>query len=140
MKDIMLIIHFVGLVMGVGTSFAFIFLVKAKLKMEKGDGQKFLLSTLPLGKMSQIGLFLLVLSGGYLMTPHWASLASSHLLMTKLALVVVLIGIVVALSSIAKKAKKGDNTEKQIKKIELLFKLALLTGLTIVTLAVFYFH
>jgi len=139
MKDIMLIIHFVGLVMGVGTSFAFIFLGRAKSKMEKKEGQTFSLNTLALGKMGQIGLLLLVISGGYLMTPHWQSLSATSLLTTKLILVFVLIVIVVIIRLLAKKAKSGD-TEKQIKKIELFIKLALLTGLSIMTIAVYNFH
>jgi len=139
MKDIMLIILFVGLVMGVVTSFAFMFLGKVKSKMEKQEGQSFLLNTLALGKMGQIGLFLLVLSGGYLMTPHWQSLSSSFLLSAKLILVLVLIVIIVIISSLAKKAKKGD-TENQLKKVELFIRLAFITGLSIVILAVYNFH
>ena len=94
MKDIMLIIHFIGLVMGVGTSFAFIFLGRIKSKMEKSEGQIFSLNTLALGKMGQIGLLVLVISGGYLMTPHWQSLPHSFLLIAKLVLVTVLIVII----------------------------------------------
>ena len=139
MKDVMLITHFIGLVMGVGTSFALIFLGRVKSKMEKLEGQKFMLNTLALGKMGQIGLSLLILSGGYLMTPYWGSLSNSSLLMTKLVFVSLLIVFIVIISTLAKKAKQGD-TEKQLKKIELFIKLALLTGLTIVILAVYNFH
>ena len=139
MKDVMLIIHFIGLVMGVGTSFAFIFLGTLKSKMEKQEGQRFSINTLPLGKMGQIGLLLLVLSGGYLMTPHWQVLTTSFLLMAKLTLVGVLIVLIVVIRSFAKKAKNGD-TEKLLNKIGILVKLALLTGLSIVTIAVYYFH
>lgn len=139
MKDVMLIIHFIGLVMGVGTSFAFIFLGRVKSKMENQEGQKFLLNTLALGKMGQIGLTLLVISGGYLMTPYWQSLSTSFLLTTKLVLVLVLIVFIITISSLAKKAKKGD-AEKHIKKIELFIKLALLTSLSIVIIAVYNFH
>ena len=139
MKDVMLIIHFVGLVMGVGTSLAIIFLGKAKSKMEKQERLNFSLNTLVLGKMAQIGLFLLVLSGGYLMTPHWQNLASSFLLIAKLSLVGVLIILIVIISSFAKKAKNGD-AEKSLKKIDSLVKIALFTGLSIISIAVFYFH
>ena len=139
MKDIMLIVHFIGLIMGVGTSLALIFLGKVKSKMEKQERINFSLNTLALGKMGQIGLFLLVLSGGYLMTPHWQSLSTSFLLMAKLTLVGFLIALIVAISSFAKKAKKGD-AEKSLKTIGLLVKLALFTGLSVVIIAVYYFH
>ncbi len=139
MKDVMLIIHFIGLVMGVGTSLAIIFLGKAKSKMEKQERLNFSLNTLVLGKMGQIGLFLLVLSGGYLMTPHWQSLSDSFLLITKLSLVGILIVLIVVISSYAKKAKKGA-AEKSLKKIDVLVKAALFTGLSIITIAVSYFH
>ena len=139
MKDVMLIIHFIGLAMGIGTSLAFMFLGIASSKMEKEAAQEFRLNTFALSKMGHIGLVLLLISGGYLMTPYWKILTSSPLLMAKLILVLALAAFIGIISSTAKKAKKGD-AETHLKKIELLGKLALLTGLTIVVLAVYIFH
>jgi len=44
MREAMLVVHLLGLVMGLGTSFAFMFLGKAGLKMEKEEGKKFVLN------------------------------------------------------------------------------------------------
>lgn len=55
--------------MGLSTSFAFMFLGMVAAKMEKEEAIKFALNTFALRKMDNIGLFLLFITGGYLMTP-----------------------------------------------------------------------
>ena len=139
MRDVMLIVHFIGLAMGLGTSIAFMFLGIASSKMEEKEAQKFRLNTFALTKMGNIGIALLIISGGYLMTPYWTILFATPLLIAKLVLVLALAAFIGIIGSFAKKAKKGD-AEKFLKKIEPLGKLALLTALTIVVLAVFIFH
>ena len=108
MRDVMLIIHFSGLAMGIGTSFAFMFLGIASSRMEEKEGQKFRLNTFALSKMGHIGLALLFISGGYLMTPYWKTLTTSPLLITKLVLVLALAAFIGIISSAANKAKKSD--------------------------------
>jgi uncharacterized membrane protein len=139
MKDIMLIVHFIGLAMGIGTSFAFMFLGIAGSKMEKTEAQKFALNTFALSRMGHIGLALLIISGGYLMTPYWGVLTHLPLLMAKLILVLVLGALIGIISSLARKAKSGD-IEANLKKIQPLGKLSLLVSLAIVILAVYVFH
>jgi len=139
MREVMLIVHFIGLAMGVGTSFAFLFLGIASSKMELEEGLKFRLNTFGLTKMGNIGIVLLIISGGYLMTPHWKTLSDNPLLMAKLVLVLVLAAFVGIIGSKAKKALKGD-TEANLKKIKPLGTLALLTGISIIILAVYVFH
>lgn len=139
MRDVMLIVHFIGLAMGIGTSIAFMFLGMASSKMEKEEAQKFNVNTFALSRMGHIGLTLLIISGGYLMTPHWINLETTPLLIVKLVLVLVLAALVGIISSKAKKAKLGD-TELYLNKIRPLGMLSLLIGLTIVILAVSVFH
>jgi uncharacterized membrane protein len=139
MREAMLIIHFIGLAMGIGTSFAFMFLGIKASSLEKEESVKFSLNTLVLSRMGQIGLTLLVLSGGYLMTPYWKVLGSMPLLIAKLVLVLVLGAVVGIASSKAKKAAAG-NTEEELKKIRPLGMIGLATGLAIVVLAVLVFH
>lgn len=139
MRDIMLILHFIGLAMGLGTSFAFMFLGIAASKMEKTESEKFRLNSFAISRMGHIGLTLLIISGGYLMTPYWSSLSSSPLLIAKLVLVLLLAALIGIISSKAKKAKKGD-AEIHFKKMEPLGKIAMITALTIVVLAVYAFH
>jgi len=139
MQDIMLIFHFIGLAMGLGTSLGFMFLGMAGSKMEKEEQLKFMLNTLALGRMGHIGLTLLVISGLVLMTPYWSILPSSPLLIAKLTLVLVLGALIGIISSKGKKAQRG-NAEENLKKIQPLGKMALLTGVAIVVLAVLSFH
>ena len=139
MREVMLIVHFIGLAMGLGTSLAFMFLGIASSKMEEQEAQKFRLNSFALSRMGHIGLALLIISGGYLMTPYWSILTAIPLLIVKLALVLVLAALIGIISSYARKAKEGD-TELYLKKIETLGKLALLTAVTIVVLAVYIFH
>jgi uncharacterized membrane protein len=139
MRDVMLIVHFIGLAMGVGTSFAFMFLGIASAKMEKSEAMKFRLNSLALSRMGHLGLALLIISGGYLMTPYWSVLSTMTLLIFKLVLVLILILLVSIITINANKAKKGD-AEKHLKKIQPLGRISLLVGLTIIVLAVYVFH
>ena len=138
MREAMLIVHFLGLAMGVGTSIGFTFLGIAASKMEQEEAKKFTINTFALSTMGHIGLTLLILSGGYLMTPYWASLTSMPLMMAKLALVLLLILFVVLAGIASGKAKRGDDS--QLKKLPGIGRLALLAGVAIVVLAVLVFQ
>ena len=134
----MLIVHFLGLAMGIGTSFGFFFLGIAGKKMEKEERKKFALNSFALSTMGHIGLTMLILSGLYLITPFWASLASRPLLIAKLILVLTLTVSVSFATVYAQRAKKGD-TLINLKKIAALGKVSLLSGMAIVVLAVLIF-
>jgi len=135
----MLIVHFLGLVMGLGTSFAFFFLGVAGSKMEKEDRQKFTLNTLALSRMGHIGLTMLILSGLYLMTPYWKTLGARPLLIAKLCMVLVLIVSISIIGIYANRAKKGE-TGSNLKKIANLGKVSLIAGMIIILLAVLNFR
>lgn len=135
----MLIIHFVGLALGLGTSFANLFLGIASAGMEANDARKFRLGTLALGRMGYIGLALLIISGIYLIIPYWQVLPSIPLLIAKLVLVIVLVVVVAMINSAGARAKAGD-ADAQFKKIKPLGKIALVVALLIVVLAVSVFH
>jgi len=139
MREIMLIIHFIGLAMGLGTGIGFLIFGNVASKLEKEDAKKFMLNAFSLIKMAQIGLVLLVISGLYLMTPFWTTLSATPLLITKLALVIILIVLVMANSIAMNKAKKGDLLNQR-KKIQALGRITLITVLIIVILAVYVFH
>lgn len=139
MREIMLIIHFLGIAMGLGTSFAFMFLGITSSKMEPEEAKKFQLNTLALARMGHIGLVLLLVSGGYLITPYLDSLMDRPLFIAKLVLFLVLGALIGIISSLGKKAKLGD-ADTHLAKIPTLGRIALLTGLAIVILAVYVFH
>ncbi len=139
MRDIMLIVHFIGVAMFVGTGFAFMFLEIGNSKLEKSESVKFTLRTFALSRMGHIGLFLLLISGFYLITPFWQSLGSNLLLIVKLVLVLILSLVIGIMASLSKKALKGD-TEKYLKKLEGYSKISFILSLAIVVLAVLVFH
>src|SRR6187551_1999586 len=99
MREIMLVLHFIGLTMGMGTGFAHAFLGIATSKMSADEATKFRMHTLVLSKMGHAGIGLLVVSGLYLITPYWEILPSSPLLILKLTLVIVLLVILTLISS-----------------------------------------
>ncbi len=138
MREVMLIVHFIGLAMGIGTSIGFIFLGVAGSKMEKEEGIKFALNSSILSRMGHIGLTLLIITGLYLMTPYWGGLTSRPLLMIKLGLVVLLTVLIIFAARFSKKAKKGE-IEENLKKIRSLGPVILLVGLSIIILAVLVF-
>ena len=139
MREILLIFHFIGLAMGLGTSFAFMFLGFAAAKMDKSEAFNFTLKTFALSRMGHIGLGLLILTGLLLMTPYWPVLGSSPLLITKLILVLVLGAILGMIGSAMKKIKAGE-TAVYVKKLILLGRLGMLTSITIVIMAVLNFQ
>ena len=139
MRELMLILHFIGLTMGLGTGFAHAFLGIAISKMSAEEATKFRLHSLVLGKMGHAGIGLLIVSGLYLITPYWKTLPDNPLLMLKLFLVVVLMVVIMLISSASKKAMNGD-AEVQLKKMANLGKITLITGITIVILAVYIFQ
>ena len=139
MREVMLIIHFIGLTMGVGTSFAFMFLGIAASKMDREEGIKFSINTFVVSRMGHIGLALLIISGGYLMTPYWGALGATPMLIAKLALVVLLVVLVSLASITSNKIKKGA-TGAEIKRIGTIGRLTMLTGLAIITMAVLVFR
>ena len=138
MRDAMLITHFIGLAMGLGTSFANLFLGMASAKLPPEEAGKFRVYAMALTKMGHIGITLLILSGFYLITPYWSVLDLMPLLMIKLVLVAFLVILISVLTSYGKQVKNGNITNA--KKIPTLGKIALLTAVTIVVIAVAVFH
>jgi uncharacterized membrane protein len=135
----MLVLHFIGLTMGLGTSFAMLFLSIASSRMDPVKGREFFLNATSVSRMGQVGLVLLLLSGGYLMTPYWATLSQQPLLAAKLVLYLALAALVGILSAKAKKARAGD-AEKHLRSMAVLGRLAMLVGIGALILAVMVFH
>lgn len=140
MKDAMLIAHFLGLAMGLGTSIGFMILGIASSKLEKAAALDFTLKTFALSKMGHIGITLLILSGGYMMTDLWSNLANMPMLIAKLVLVVILVLFIILISINARKAKQSDDPMPYLQKIRGLGPPSLLVGLAILVLAVLQFH
>jgi hypothetical protein len=139
MRDIFLLIHFIGLSMAVGTGFANLFLGSAAAKLEPAERGPFMLKTTILVHMGQTGLGLLIISGFYLITPFWKTLSDMPALMAKLALVAVLI-VSVTLTSLQVKKAKQENNPALLLKLKPMGMLNFLIGITIMLMAVLTFH
>ena len=139
MRELMLILHFIGLAMALGAGFANLFLGSVASKLPPAERGGFMSKTMILGRMGQIGLGLLLVSGFYLITPYWKVLGEMPLLIAKLTLVGVLLILVGSILFILRKSKK-ENNPAILGKIRPLGMLNFLIGITIVILAVLVFH
>jgi hypothetical protein len=139
MRDIALFLHFIGLAMGVGTSFAMMALGRAASKLEIEERIKFGLTISVLRRVGQIGLTLLILSGFYLMTPFWKTLSTMPFMITKLILVLILVILVSMIDINFARAKKGDPGIHLMKNGKI-GPFALLTAILIIIMGVVSFH
>lgn len=139
MKTGMLIMHFIGLALVLGTAFSLFFAARKAGKLGGAEGTNFHLNSASQVMWGNIGLVLSFLSGGYLMTPWWKLLGTMPLLATKLALFLVVGAFFGMIGANAKKARKAD-AGVYLKKVTLFSNLALLTALTMVVLAVLVFQ
>ena len=141
MYEVFLVLHFVGLALGVGASFATFTLGLAAKGMPAEERAPFLLKASALSKNGSIGLALLIVSGiGFLVTRgvgavmQWGG-GAFH---TKLLLVLVLAGLVGYSQVLLKRAKKAGGGPAMAK-MPTLGRFILAVGLTIVVLAVVAF-
>lgn len=139
MRDVMLIAHIVGVVLGVGASFSFLFMGLSLKKKTKEEADQLLLNLLPINLMGKIGLTLLILSGGYLMTPYWSIMTNMPYLMAKLILVAVLVVCIGIMEMYTKKAKQ-NNGGVYLDKLSGIGRFVLAIGVLIIILAVLTFH
>ena len=135
----MLVLHFIGLTMGLGTSFAHAFLGNTLSKLERSEAAKFRDQIEVLSQMGGIGTILLLLSGIFLLIPYWPGLMEMPLLILKLVLFVILVILILLINQGARKNVE-NNKEGNFKRIEIMGKLTLLIGIVIVFLAVNVFH
>ena len=140
MRDVMLTTHFIGLAMGLGTSFAFMFLGIASSKLEKAEAGKFMKTAMSISTMGHIGLGLLLISGGYLVGDYWDFLKNDTDFIIKLSLVGVLIILIIYSTMMAKKAKNAENPGEIMAKIKPIGQLNMLVAIAIVVMAVRVFN
>lgn len=139
MRELMLILHFIGLAMALGAGFANLFLGSVASKLPPAERGNFMSKTMILGRMGQIGLGLLLVSGFYLITPYWKVLGEMPLLIAKLSLVVIILILVTSFIIVAGKAKK-ENNPALLAKMRPLGILNFLIAVAVVILAVLVFR
>lgn len=139
MREVMLILHIIGIVMGMGTGFAHTFLGISMAKMKSDEAMKLSIQGLALTKMGNIGMILAVLSGLYLIIPYSSSLSENPLLILKLVLVFTLTVLITMINLFSTKVLNGE-AAVYLKKIEKLGKICMLIDISIIILAVSVFH
>ena len=135
----MLILHLIGLAMGLGTSFAHAFLANTLSKLEPSEAAKFRTHSKGLSQMGTVGTVLLLVSGIYLLIPFWPVITTLPLLVLKLVLFVILVVLIFFINQGARNNYHNQN-EENLKRIELMGKFAMVIGVTIVILAVNVFE
>ncbi len=111
MYETLKIFHFLGLALGLGTSFAMFTLGIATKDLDGAERAKFMMRASALSKNGSIGLLLLIVSGARILFDRGVGNVMSWggAFHAKLTLVVVLCGLVGAMQATMKKAKKtGD--------------------------------
>jgi len=142
MYEVLLVLHFLGLALGVGTSFALLTLGLSAGDMSPEERGKFMLRASALSKNGSIGLTLLILSGlgflavrGFGEVMRWGGPAFH----TKLLLVVILAGLVGYSQVLIKKAKQAGGGP-HLAKLAKVGRIALAVSVLIVVLAVVAFQ
>ncbi|HYG18958.1 MAG TPA: hypothetical protein VD816_08510 [Ohtaekwangia sp.] len=139
MRDAILFIHFLGLILGMGSGFASLFIGAANKNLSNEERPKFMLRLRALGYMGLIGIILLIISGGYLATPYWSVIGSMPFFIAKLSLVVILLILVLLIDRQWRKAIK-NNGGPDLAAIPKLGRLAFPVGILILLFAVLQFH
>lgn len=142
MQDFLLIIHFLGLALGVGTSLAMARLGSATKNLAPAERAQFFRHAMSLSKNGSLGLLLLIASGlGFLLTRGFSSVfvAGGPAFHVKLTLVVVLSGLL-GYSQVLIKRIREKQDPAAMATMAKLGPAMLLTGLAILVCAVLAFH
>lgn len=139
MKDILLLAHFTGLIIGAGSAFAMFVIGYLAPSFEASYKREVLIKLFPLRYISYLGLLLLIASGGMLIPPFVPNLAHMPWLVVKLAVV----GLLVLLSlfgwSQMRRVRRGADGDA-FKMLGYAGKLSFASSLVIVACAVYSFH
>lgn len=138
MRELMLIIHFLGMILAIGPIAVIVFSRMATSKMEDGQSAVFLHGLFRLVTVGHIGVTLSLISGGYLMTPYWSMLGSMPLLIAKLSLYAVLL-VTLSMISVASRKARNNQPGNSIRKTMNWARISFLVGLAVVLLAAVVF-
>lgn len=142
MREFLLFIHFIGLGLGLGTSFAFMRLGIATKDMPMSERVPFMLKAFAISKNGSIGLALLIVSGFGLMFaagPAETMETGGVYFKAKLALIVVLCGLIGFMHALQARARR-EIGGPAMAKLPKFGAVSQLTTLAIVLLAVLAFH
>ncbi len=108
MRSTMLIFHFLGLALSLGSMITFLVMRRSCSKVTNSESEHLLRNTKSVLRLSHIGLGVMFISGGALMTPYWANLAHMPFLHIKFTIFVLWYATLLALSIYTRKARKSE--------------------------------
>jgi uncharacterized membrane protein len=141
MYEVFLILHFLGLALGVGASFAMFTLSLAAEDLPERERSQFMLRAGAISKNGSIGLTLLILSGiGFLVTRGFGEVMrwGGGAFHTKLLLVVILAGLLGYSQVLAKKARQAGGGPP-LARLRVVGRVMLSVSVAIIVLAVVAF-
>jgi len=104
----MLIFHFLGLALSLGSMITFLVMRRSCSKVTNSESEHLLRNTKSVLRLSHIGLGIMFITGGALMTPYWANLAYMPFLHIKFTIFILWYATLVALSIYTRKARKSE--------------------------------
>jgi hypothetical protein len=145
MLDLWLILHFLGLALGVGTGFAMLTLGLSTGDMAPADRGAFMRRASVIGRNGSIGLLLLIISGVGLVLTRGVDVVMAWggpMFHVKLTLVVVMIGVFGYLQVLLRKSRSSNPAEAAAAAARLpaISRVMLLLGVSVVVAAVLAFH
>lgn len=100
----MLIFHLLGLVISLGSMITFLVMRRSCSKVSSSESEYLLQNVRRFLRMSHIGLGIMLITGGYLMTPYWKVLGQMPLLHIKFTIFFLWYATLIALSVYTKRA------------------------------------
>ena len=140
--DLFLMLHFLGLALGVGAGLAMFSLGLANKDLDPAELGKFMARVSVLRKNGSYGLLLLIASGlGFIVDRGWeaAALRGGGFFHAKLTLVVVMMGLLGYSQVLAKKVREQGGGPL-MGRLLLVSRAMLVSGLAVIVLAVLAFH
>ncbi len=108
MKSFMLVLHFFGLVLSLGSMVTFLLMRRSCSKVSSSEAEFLLMSVKKFLRLSHIGLGIMFLTGGYLMTPYWKVLGTMPLLHIKFTVFLLWYFTLIALTVFTRRAMKSQ--------------------------------
>ena len=142
MLDFLLILHFIGLALGVGTGFAMLTLGLSTADMAPADRGAFMRRASVITRNGAIGLTLLILSGVGLVMARGVQMVMAWggpMFHVKLTLVAIMIGVFGYLQVLLRQSRSADGAAAAAR-IPLVSRVMLVLGVSVVIFAVLAFH
>lgn len=144
MLDLWLILHFLGVALGVGTGFAMMTLGMASKDMTPAERGAFMRRASAVSRNSSVGLLLLIVSGVAIVLTRGVKtvMMAGPPFHIKLTLVVILIGVFGYMQVLMRKSRSANSAEAgaAAARMAIVGRIMLVLGVSIIVSAVLAFH